>query len=80
MIGKTILKILMLGIFLAFTGCATTGGKDATTGDKYWVTVSVPEESGQVLTKITGKEDLVDTTAPFAVSKDVRVPKVRLLY
>ena len=63
MIGKTILKILMLGIFLAFTGCATTGGK-------YWVTVSVPEESGQVFTKITDKEDLVDTTNSFAISKD----------
>jgi len=62
MISKTISKIIMLGIFLTFTGCATMG--------KYWVMVSVPEESGQVLTKITGKEDLVDTTAPFAISKD----------
>jgi len=60
--SKTILKIVMLVIFLVFTGCATIS--------KYWVTVSVPEESGQVFTKITGKEDLVDTTLAFAISKD----------
>jgi len=62
MISKTISKIIMLGIFLTFTGCATMG--------KYWVMVSVPEESGQVFTKITGKEDLVDTGEIFAISKD----------
>jgi Tol biopolymer transport system component len=62
MVRKSILKIITLGVFLVFAGCATIG--------KYWSIVSVPEESGQVFTKITGKEDLLDTTAPFALSKD----------
>jgi len=57
-----VLVIMLISIFLAFTGCATMG--------QYWTMVSVPEESGQVFTKITGKEDLVDTTAIFAISKD----------
>jgi len=62
MVNKNVFKFVIIGVFFAFIGCATIGS--------YWTTVSAPEESGVVLTKITGKEDLLDTTAPFAISKD----------
>lgn len=43
-------------------GCVSLGN--------YWSLVTVPQESGLKLTKITDKEDLLDTEQSFAISKD----------
>jgi len=43
-------------------GCASLGN--------YWSLVTVPQEGGQQFVKITDKSDLVDTSQPFAVSRD----------
>ncbi len=53
-------KALLLVIFIS--GCASLGN--------YWSLVTVPQESGLKLTKITDKEDLLDTEQSFAISKD----------
>jgi Tol biopolymer transport system component len=55
------LFLLFLPIVLIF-GCASLGN--------YWSIVSSPQEGGQQFVKITDKNDLVDTSLPFAVSKD----------
>jgi Tol biopolymer transport system component len=54
--------IVVLSVFLLLTGCAGI--------DTYYQVTSVPQESGIKFTKITGTEDLVDTTLDFAVSQD----------
>lgn len=53
---------LVITTFIFFVGCASLG--------KYWRLTTVPQESGFKLTKITEKEDLLDTEQPFAINKE----------
>lgn len=58
------IKIVILGVSLVIViiGCATIS--------KYWTVISAPQETGQKFAKITEKEDLLDTSLPFVISKD----------
>jgi len=49
------------------SGCVSLGNYSL---GNYWSLVTVPQESGLKLAKITDKEDLLDTEQPFAISKD----------
>ncbi|MCS7151286.1 MAG: hypothetical protein NZ928_02725 [Endomicrobia bacterium] len=59
---RDIFIFLIITIVLFFSGCVSLG--------KYWTLTTVPQESGLKLTKITDKEDLIDTEQSFAINKD----------
>lgn len=57
-----IVLILAVSSFMFFVGCVSLG--------KYWTLTVVPQESGLKLTKITEKDELLDTEHPFAINRD----------
>jgi len=63
MVSGNINRVFLVLIVVFLASCAPRYGE-------YWRTVVDPQEGGRRLSKVTEKEDLVDTEARFAVSKD----------